>query len=443
MSNPVVTVLNEDLFPEGKITKYNSLIWAERYWEQGDCELYLPATIENLNLLQIGRYLTIGGQQNMICVIRKIEIKTDPESGNYLIVSGYDGKSFIGQRFIEIEPFNGPVTETFMRKVVENNLVNGFRHMDKPHTGELFRLGTYHGLASKDVDNIEFQNLQDWIENSCKTNGWGYRVPMRSFVVGSPVHILEFEVYQGTDKSAYIGFTPDYGNITDTDYIDDRTNMGNVILVDGEEATTEIGWAPVKRYTMLVGDAMSTDRFEKYYKTGTTRQMSYSDVKTLWTGGTVVSSGSKYYYAFSNFTFPVTPGYLQAWLENTFDSRASFQTIDGVVWCTISGTVWIAEVPSSSPADTDKCTLRDVAYMILLSNEGIAQMAQYGRVTSFNGTLVPNGIFTYRDDYSLGDIVTVANEYGASAAVRITEAVEVWDTTGYSLQLKYESITQK
>ena len=443
MSNPVVTVLNEDLFPEGKITKYNSLIWAERYWEQGDCELYLPATADNLNLLRIGRYLTIGGQQNMVCVIRKIEVKTDLENGNYLIVYGYDCKSFLGQRVIMLEPYNGPVTEAFMRTQVNNIMITHGQAMVRPNTGELFRLGTNHNLASNDVENVAFQNLQAWIEKSCKANGWGYRVPMRAVSVGSPVNILEFEVFKGTDKSAYIGFTPDYKNITDSDYIDDRTNMGNYVLVDGEDATNEIGWAPVKRYTMISGDAYSTDRFEKYYKSGSKKQMSYADVKSMWTGGTVVSSGSKYYYAFTNFTFAIVPGYLRAWVENTFTSRASFQTINGVVWCTVSNTVWIAEVPSASPADTDQCTLRDLPYMILLANEGLQQIMQYGRVVSFNGTLIPNGIFKYRDDYSLGDVVTVRNEYGAGAEVRITEAVEVWDTTGYSLQLKYESITQK
>ena len=46
-----IYVYNPDLEQLGVIDQYKSLIWANRYKDLGDCELYVPATEENLNLL--------------------------------------------------------------------------------------------------------------------------------------------------------------------------------------------------------------------------------------------------------------------------------------------------------------------------------------------------------------------------------------------------------
>ena len=52
-----VYVLNQNLQLIGIIDAYKSLIWANRYWTVGDCELYVVATTENLSILQKGNYL--------------------------------------------------------------------------------------------------------------------------------------------------------------------------------------------------------------------------------------------------------------------------------------------------------------------------------------------------------------------------------------------------
>ena len=45
-----VYILNADLDLVGIADAYKSLIWAKRYNAVGDCELYVPATAENLGL---------------------------------------------------------------------------------------------------------------------------------------------------------------------------------------------------------------------------------------------------------------------------------------------------------------------------------------------------------------------------------------------------------
>ena len=48
-----VYIYDEGLNRIAIVDNYRSLIWANRYWDTGDCELYLPASVENFNLLKI------------------------------------------------------------------------------------------------------------------------------------------------------------------------------------------------------------------------------------------------------------------------------------------------------------------------------------------------------------------------------------------------------
>jgi hypothetical protein len=81
--------------------------------------------------------------------------------------------------------------------------------------------------------------------------------------------------------------------------------------------------------------------------------------------------------------------------------------------------------------------------MPYLLERGYENLAEFGYVTSFEGTIEPNTTFAYKVDYDLGDLVTVENEYGISASVRISEVVEVWDDNGYSVEPKFEYITEE
>ena len=83
-----------------------------------------------------------------------------------------------------------------------------------------------------------------------------------------------------------------------------------------------------------------------------------------------------------------------------------------------------------------------MVYSVYLLTRGYEKLAEYGAVTSFEGTVEPNTTFVYKQDYFLGDIVTVENEFGISVGARITEIVEVQDDNGYSVEPKFEYIQE-
>ena len=47
-------------------------------------------------------------------------------------------------------------------------------------------------------------------------------------------------------------------------------------------------------------------------------------------------------------------------------------------------------------------------------------------------------MYKYKQDYDVGDIVTIKNEYGIIADVRITEVTESEDSTGFSVIPTFE-----
>ena len=94
-----VFVLNQNLDPLAVIDDYKSLIWANRYAEIGDCELYLAASRANIDLLKIGFYLC-RLDDDMVCRIKKVEVTTDAENGDYMTVTGEDTKSYLDQRIV-------------------------------------------------------------------------------------------------------------------------------------------------------------------------------------------------------------------------------------------------------------------------------------------------------------------------------------------------------
>lgn len=64
--------------------------------------------------------------------------------------------------------------------------------------------------------------------------------------------------------------------------------------------------------------------------------------------------------------------------------------------------------------------------------------ANYSTVTAFDGTVTESGTYIYGEDYELGDIVKVVNEYDISARARITEIIDSGDAYGTSLIPTFE-----
>lgn len=430
-----IYVLNKDLERIGIVDAYKSCIWAKRYNQLGDCELYLEATTESLNLLQKDFYLS-REDDDMVCQIKKIELDTDAENGNYLIITGYDVKRFLDQRVIWSTMSCDGNAETFIRAMVNNALGSAglyARQIVNSSGSRIFYLGDPAGFTEVLTEQVSYKNIGEKVREYCKKFSWGYKV-----ILGEGK--FWFLLYKGQDKSDSVVFSENYENLVTSKYIEDDTNLGNVALVAGEGEGTA-------RTRNVSGYATSTDRYEIYVDAkDVSKTITWGDLTALYpttdSGGQGYISGnatSGYTYKMNYINIQIVDPDQLTTLKAAYPNGQEI-TIDGNDFYQIYNEV-IADLTSNAPADTDNVVLRDVVYSVYLLSRGYEKIAEYGSVTSFDGTINPGTTFVYKQDYDLGDVVSIQNDFGISVSARITEIVEVNDDNGYSVQPKFEYLS--
>lgn len=423
-----IEVLDKNLDAIGMIEMYNSLIWSNRYWDIGDCELYLPATQDNLDLLKMGYYLR-RYDDDMVCQIRKIEVDTDVENGNYLIVTGIDTKAMLDQRVYFNTAYFGDA-ERMMRLmtiyVTSYNLVPRRTPFKKENGEQLIKAGEYNGFTDRLDSQRRFFNVGELWREVCHRFNWGYRFRLDG---GQ----LAFEFYTGADKSHYISFSPEYENLAASKYVHDRTHMGNAAVIAGAGQGAD-------RLYVVAGEASGADRFEIYVDArDLQREVTYADVMTAYSNGAIRGdevAGYTYYVPY--FDVMVTDEVQLARLRMDYLNGIVI-VIDGKRYFRVYD-IDIADLPTNEPTDETAAVWRKIVYDSYLASRGLDKLAEYGETKIFEGSVIPDVTFKYKEDYFLGDLVTVENELGISAIACIVEVVEVDDDNGYRLEPKFEYI---
>lgn len=428
-----VYVLDKNLQPIGMFDTYKSLIWANRYNKSGDCELYVEASVQNFALLSMGNYLTrFDSYDSMTCRIKKIELDTDAEEGNYLIVTGTDTKDMLDQRIVWSMMNADGNTENFIRNMVNLTCINPnlpARKFLKANGNPLIQLGNLANFTEVTTEQVTYKNVGDKVREYCQTNGWGYR-----FVINNGS--LWFQLYKGTDRSNEVIFSDQYENLSSTKYVDDATNMGNVALVAGS------GEGP-ERSRNVSGYAESVNRYEIYVDAKDIAQnITWEELTDMYpttdSGGQgyITSQGDGYVYKMNYLNVQIVDSDQLTQLQINYPNGQEI-TIDGAAYYQVYNAI-IANLPSNNPQDSDSVQLWAIIYEVYLLNRGYEKLAEYGEKISFEGSIIPDVTFIYKQDYFLGDIVSVENEYGINANARIVEIVEVNDENGYSVEPKFE-----
>lgn len=428
-----IYVLDKNLQQIVVIDTYKSCIWANRYNEVGDCELYIEATIDKMNLLAKGNYL-IRLDDEMVCQIKKIELDTDSENGNYLIVTAYDVKKFLDQRVIWGTASVDGNVEDYLRDIINRTLGNPLlsaRQLKKANGQRLFYLGDKANFTEVTTEQNSYKNVGELTREKCKKYNWGYKVVQSDGA-------LYFKLYKGTDRSDSVIFSDDFENLEATKYIEDDTNLGNVALVAGEGEGSD-------RARNVSGYAEGVNRYEIYVDAkDVSRIITWEELTNMYP--TTDQGGHGHIYITSPqqaITYKMDIIDIQI-VDNNQLTELQIAYPNGQVITKNGNTYYqiydviIADLESDSPASGDSVILRDVVYDVYLLNRGYEKLAEYGKITSFEGSVEPDITFKYKRDYFLGDEVTVENEFGISVKARIVEVVEVHDDNGYSVQPKFE-----
>lgn len=378
-------LLDEQLNRKHIIDTYSSIIWAKRYNSVGDCELVISATEDNFNKVKECRYIS-RPDDDMVCKIEKIEIQTDEENGNQFIITGTDIKNILNQRIVVKQTnFNGLV-EDYIRKLINDSIINP-TNVDRKIKN--FILADKVGFTERIREQVTYDYVGDKIQELCQQYGWGYKVTVNN---GNFV----FALYKGEDKSQYVTFSEDYDNISTTDYSKDDSNIKNVALIAGEGEG-------VARVTTSIGSGLGIDRHELYVDArDISSEIDYDELLSSYPNGKEKIINNIIYYQVNN--------------------------------------VNIAILTKDDKGQVTKVKLCSNVYIENLKNTGYEKMSAYTTISSFTGEVVVGINYTYKQDYDLGSIVSIVNEYGISIKVRISEIIESQDDNGYSMEPTFENV---
>lgn len=225
-------LLDKDLNFITPIENYKSMIWTTRYYDSGDFELYTPVTSGVLDLFQEGLYITRDDDFTQAMIIENIQITTDIEEGNYLIVTGKSLKSILDRRIIWKQTTVNGTIEDCIRRLIDENIINPTifsRKIDK------FVLGAKIGMTETMRTQYTGKNLGEVIREICINYGLGYDVLLdldeKQFI---------FILFKGADrtynqnKNTYIVFSNEFENLLSTNYTKNNENFKNAAVVAGE-----------------------------------------------------------------------------------------------------------------------------------------------------------------------------------------------------------------
>lgn len=263
------TVLNTDFVAVGIIDNYKSFIWTDRYDEYGDFEIYMPLEQTIPEYIQKNYYLWNNSSDRMM-IVETLNIEHDDEEGAFLLVKGRSLESILLRRVVWVkrvfamdDDANFPKVQDSIERLLKENVYD---------TGSVTR-NIPNFIFEKETEDprirdLEFkgeaeylgEDLYDVVSKICKEHEIGFKITYHEvYEKDNTVYenAFVFKLYAGVDRSynqmenPYVIFSPDFENISATNYIDSDEKLKNVVLVVGESKYKEDGEEETREQEVL------------------------------------------------------------------------------------------------------------------------------------------------------------------------------------------------
>lgn len=486
-------ILDKSLDQTAVLDTYKSLIWTDRYYAYGDFEIYIPISRDLLAYLKQDYYIQRKDSDRAM-IIEKILINTDVEDGNYLTITGRSLESILLRRIV------------WRTTNIQGNLQNGIKkllneNVISPTDGRrkisnfIFEESSDPAITSLTADaQYTGDVLYDVISKLCSERGIGFKI-----VINDQKQFV-FSLYAGEDRSydqtanPYVIFSPSFENIINSNYMESKSALKNVNLVAGEgEGTSRIqitvgnerGLERRELYTDARDISSSINEeiteyfdftqypsqaFDEMSKTFVTDQMFNSsaiDVSSI--GGRKIKITAPRYTDpfqvpirfYSTILLNESGEYVDSLLTyEAYDTSGELKTKRGSLatyelTLPVTAKFLYTSMFSQKAVDDDvyygetsdfECSMVELSYKeyeALLIQRGREKLAENIEITSFEGEVDSMNMFKYGEDYFIGDIVQIANEYGHETTARILELVTSDDESGTSVYPTFSTITQE
>lgn len=256
-----IYVLTPELNVVGVIEDYASLIWTTGYYDIGDFEIYMNATAKAVDLLQKNRYVVrsqdvseVDGVKTYkkVMIIKNIELTTDVEDGDFLIVSGRELKYILHQRIVWRQKTINDTVEYAIRRLIGLNAVEP---VEPTRVIPNMQFAEPKGYTETVELQIANEQLDTAIVELCKSNNYGWDIYITN-------NLLTVDIYKGVDRShsqserPYVVYGDDFDNLHNTSYELKSESYANMALIGGEGEEYE------RVYTQVNNDLAGLDRYE-------------------------------------------------------------------------------------------------------------------------------------------------------------------------------------
>lgn len=396
-----IIVLNDIFNVIAEVDNFSSLMWCERANDIGALDLVVEANTKNIEIFQIG-YFIYRKDINGICRIDSIETQTN-EEGDQLIIGATDLKDLARQVTVHGEfnnelPVNSEqwirealkVFTTFNSSVLPKSLYPKFAI-------ENFTLGNANGYEEKAflLDKKDAR-LSEHINYICEMSNFGWKI-----IYEQENNLLRLNILKGKDKSLeqeeniHVLFSKTFDNLQSSKLSQSIGKMANVAVVKHNNAN-------------IVGDNGMVYAY-----------LSNEEPKGIYRFDLAVD-GTK--IAIPHLI--TNEDYVEV-----AEGEGDYKLENGEY---VKGKGNYLYQPNYTEDEIK-------SYKEILRAVGLAKLRE-NRVTQKFESEINLNQFVYREDYDIGDTVTVQNEYGVQLNAKIIEIVETWDETGYSIEPVFEYI---
>lgn len=371
-------VLDENYNAVAVIDTFTSVIWTIRYNEAGNFELYTPVRLDYIQAMQIGNYLWAKDSDRLM-IIETIEIETDSEDGAQLLITGRSLESILERRIItSSEIFSGNV-QSIIIAMLNSEVINASDSRKIPNFS--YKTSTNTKITGTSMEfTARGENLYDIICSLCQECKIGWKILPKG--AGG----FEFELFAGMDRSynqnanPYVVFSPGFENLLNTSYIKSYKAYKNSIYAIG---TYQKEVAIENKYKDDNGEWVVEE------------QITYEDTEvSVW--------------GFSEESEPSGLKRREIFIDN-------------------------GGINDGEQGGTEE------EWNTINKQKGLTELATHQTTTAFEGQLEATQQYIYGEDFAIGDIVQIQNEYGIEGTVYISEIVFSHDSSGIAITPTFTS----
>ena len=447
-----------------EIDMYTSMIWTDRYSENGDFELQVPCTSEYYDLFEHqAKYLTID-KSDRVMVIEKRQIQTQVDNSDKYIITGRSAETLLDRRVIMgsmtfgTGPYNEQTNTTASQPYATGDFMIWYEEVCivlKPIAQGEPIIKYDSRLHNEKVANIRTAREDEEIELSeqveiilatlLNENVMNPTDPSRRFV--NPKWRF---IFSSDPRVQEIKMSASFNNVNLYDAVssilvgsglgckvvyNDTTETFDFSVFRGIDRSVSQGENPVVNFKNVLDNLVSTDfaTNEEKYKTCAYVVGAVDEKKTL-----SIALADEFGQV-SSYEYP-NPNYCTTWCQQVSlnGTGISYQRREVIVDASDIDRYQTVNVAGGSTAND--IPISETDYRAMLKTRGRNELMGMASTYDLDAEILPDMFYQYMVDYNLGDTISIEDRFGNTINASVTELIFSLDGNGYKAYPTIETI---